>query len=579
MANKGASNLGGIVGGLFGLVIVAAMVGLPLYGSSFESDQKRLQDALREPVERIRRVVLNLDENAAAYSDQYHALGDKKPNLGEFMKVLSDNDKLLNAAQRALNEANALSFGQASAQASLELNRAHALLSYARGRLDANRVDFELYQATLARRQAEALALPAGGAVDAAAESDASKPDVALAKVAAEIAACDADLAAAGREVTRLERELGELRAQITELEARAEVLHGKLSSLALARAPVHDDTTGFAEASEELRRIEARIDALRHGTYAGGEVRTNELGDLLTAEYSGGQPTAGLRALEFELKSARDAEAGLTQKKQSLMGQQDNLTRIAREFAEQAQQNRTAHASVLGEIRKRIAESDAALGRADKAAQSALASLDAAMKRAKAAGNGAMERKRLAQDRMGAADQLEAELYRVIRDDSDAKASVDCLAADIAYQVALVHALQMDALETQAQVDRFIMSRTQQPTPPEIDGKLEELRTAAIARLEESAKLYEAAANGLKNFRATHAGKTVQGKDILWQVEVAQAAVHLLHAQLLDDADAAFAQQEKAYALLTNAVKGREQSPLLAPALAMLQRMQASVK
>ncbi len=579
MANRGASNLGGILGGVLGLAIVVAIIALPLYGSLLESDEARLREAVREPTEQIRRVILNLDESTSAFADQYQSLGDKKPSLGDFQRHMSDNDKLLTAAREALSKSENQVFGEASSGSSLELNRAKALLKYAHGRLDANRADFELYQARTARRQAEALALPAATALVAAAESESNKPDDALTAITAELATCEVDISATTTAVEQLANAVVSQKARIMELQSQAESLRAKLFELETSGAAVHDESSGYAEASDEVRRVEAELDALRFGTYAGGEVRTNDLGDLITAEYSGGQPAIGLRALEHALQTAEDVLAGLKQKRESLLAQQDNFRELASEFSRQAGTNRTAGEDVLADVRARLGAANAALSRADKASQAALQSLDAAMRSAKAASAAAARRQNDARMKRADADAMEAELLGVIAGDEDLKCSIDCLAADIAYQIALIHGMQMEALREQARSEQFIASLTAQPAPAPIDGRLDELRNAAIARVEEAASLYEAAAGRLKNFRVSLGGKTVQGKDVVWQVEVAQAAVHLLHAQLLEDADTAFTQKEKAYTLLTSAVQGREQSPLLGPAIAMLRQLQESVK
>ncbi len=70
-----------------------------------------------------------------------------------------------------------------------------------------------------------------------------------------------------------------------------------------------------------------------------------------------------------------------------------------------------------------------------------------------------------------------------------------------------------------------------------------------------------------LKTSRATLPGESVAGEQYVWQVQLGQASVHLLRSELAVDLDAVRSGRKEAYELLTEALRGREQSPLLVSA------------
>ncbi len=96
-----------------------------------------------------------------------------------------------------------------------------------------------------------------------------------------------------------------------------------------------------------------------------------------------------------------------------------------------------------------------------------------------------------------------------------------------------------------------------------------------------EAIKAYEKAAVLIGKTSAKFTDTTVTGKNYVWQVQVAQAAANLMQATLsADKPEESTAAREKAYKLLTDAAqKGREQSPLLAPALDAIDYLQKTAR
>jgi hypothetical protein len=116
---------------------------------------------------------------------------------------------------------------------------------------------------------------------------------------------------------------------------------------------------------------------------------------------------------------------------------------------------------------------------------------------------------------------------------------------------------------------------------PPAADNaKFEELRTKAAADLKAATGWLKEARELIKrtSLRASD-GTTVSGANYVWQVDVGQAAIHMLEANLAGDREARVDALRKADELLRGAAKDRDQSPLLTPAIETLQYLQRTAK
>lgn len=104
---------------------------------------------------------------------------------------------------------------------------------------------------------------------------------------------------------------------------------------------------------------------------------------------------------------------------------------------------------------------------------------------------------------------------------------------------------------------------------PADISAAVDKVRAEGLAEIEQSIKSYVTAAAMVKqsSFKGLE-GPTISGAQSVWQVQVAQAAAILLKSQLIAEPVDATTARDEAYALLGEAVKGREGSPLLTPAL-----------
>jgi hypothetical protein len=109
---------------------------------------------------------------------------------------------------------------------------------------------------------------------------------------------------------------------------------------------------------------------------------------------------------------------------------------------------------------------------------------------------------------------------------------------------------------------------------PASMDEKtVTDSRKAARAQLADAVASFKKASTAIGKTKAD----SISGKNSLWQVQVGEAAVHMMLAAVADEESAALAEQKLAYDLLKEAGKGREQSPLLMPALDALEYLQQS--
>lgn len=157
----------------------------------------------------------------------------------------------------------------------------------------------------------------------------------------------------------------------------------------------------------------------------------------------------------------------------------------------------------------------------------------------------------------------------------------MNCLAAEVACQSALIGASRIDAMRQTAAAKSAVADATGGEKVAVADDELDKIRTDATNQLAESLKFYDQAANLIgKASTKLGEGQTLAGKNYVWQVQVGQAAVNMLQAILLaDKPDEAAGAREKAYKLLTDAAKTREQSPLLAPAIDALVHLQQTAR
>ena len=642
MAKNARVSMQGIVATLFGVIIVGGLAATPFYLPTLSAPQDQLRASLEGPEETLHRVILALDSNVNALSDIYASLGEESKvdkatfkafrahpdleidkrlhmaslnkslqlvrnaeqvdlRLGTLVpgapkavggrpdvraavkemraKYLTEHGKLMQKAKAAIRELRGARADSLSAGNDLGANRLQAILYFAEGRIERNRAEFEYWQASQARRETRPLVLAAARLHRDEKRLLARRPKAVLDALQGQIAGTDTQIGRVTTIIAQLTSFIAAQETRIAELENTAAEARRKLADLEASGQPIYGEDSTFNTLSKTARDAEAELQALRNGTLAGAEPKMDAFGDLLSATYEGGQQRAGVRDLKPRLEQLKDQLAGLEKSKADLLEQKEYYSGLSAELDEKAESVAQAAEEQWSKVSARLSEADEHVDSAEQAATAAVQSFNKAAQFAKAAATAAAKRVREARTASADVAGPEADRLKMITGDGDTEASIQCLAADIAYYVALIHARQMETLEETYQTGRFIATMLDRETPASIDSELDELRGEAVNQLAKANKAYESATKLIEKTRAKFDRTSIQGKDMVWQVQVGQAAVHMLHAALLTDPDEAYAQKAAAYDLLTAAAQDREQSPLLMPAIDTLVYLQRTVK
>ena len=155
----------------------------------------------------------------------------------------------------------------------------------------------------------------------------------------------------------------------------------------------------------------------------------------------------------------------------------------------------------------------------------------------------------------------------------------MDCLVAECAYATGLLRCGHAAAMRERALITRLIATVAGEGFASTTDD-VEKVRTDAANDVADALKAYDQAAALIGKASIKSGNVTISGKNYLWQVQVGQAAAHLLLAAIhFEQADKAGAERTLAYNLLKDAAEKREQSPLLTPAIDTLLYLQKSAR
>lgn len=495
-------------------------------------------------------------------------------------KILPATERMLGEARKAANRLRTLSVGGARATSHLGVNRILAVYELAEGRIHANRAALQRQQA--AARQTEAADRLGGiaAARRAAARLEGENPDAMLEVIRDGIVRTDAALA-------RMDEALGGLQQLI---QAKTTRLAGKTRQVAEARAELVElDPTGrvverairamsqfevyrseYVKHSDALRSAAAEAAALQHGTLAGAVLSEEADDNLLTGSYNGGRVEVGLVDLKAKLGTLERARDAYAQIRKDLATEQTELESRQEDL-------RSGRSELTAAVTLRTEEVDALLAVADGFHERATTAEEAAMKSFKAAAGNVTAALRAATARNRSAREAAADSSgsnvehpsKRIADDKEVEAGLHVLAGEIAYNTALLRLDQINARRGRFGVVLAIAAAAGRTAPGDINDEIDGLRTEAREALAQAIEQhYAKAANLIKASQVRTPHGSLSGANYVWQVQVGQAALHLLDAQLAEDPATARASRASAYDLLTQAVQGREQSPLLATAL-----------
>lgn len=331
MATRPTLGIGELVGGGVGLVIVLALIASPLYLGSLQNENRKLDSSAADGIERVRRVVLNLDEslvslnesvNAAAETelaldaariDELVRQSDKliaeetKKNLDQStqaLKIVDSADEargtkiddgtiqsgtvnpksaaaevkakhltryksLLADADRALADLNKLGSTSDGPNASNHLgtNRIKAIYEYAKGRIERNRACFEAWQAEIYRSQANTLVDSVARLQRIARVLSAESSDDAITEVAELINVEEGEITRLNAEIAAISQAVTEAEGKIGELEEQAALARRRMAELEAQGAVIHDEGGEYSKLAETIRITEAAADAMRYGT------------------------------------------------------------------------------------------------------------------------------------------------------------------------------------------------------------------------------------------------------------------------------------------------------------------------
>lgn len=630
MAQKPASNLGGGIAVLMGILVVGGLAATPFYLAPFNSETRQLDAALDENITRLRRIVLNVDEHLGALTDLSMSLGDAahadkeavdrlvkanseiippsmlsdlkrsaqhlqeidraddqrgtKSDSGERIPagrpdikssvykmqnvLLTANTNLLQQADKVLRDLRGAGTDTLRSDQHLGANRIRAILYTLQGRLERGRMTLEHRRAARYLRHAESLVDTVIQCRRDAEIAEAMRPGKSLDDLQREIAQTDAVIAARENDLAQLTKAISALQERIKTRETTARRALSRITELDGSGEAIHDEAGEYHTLTIQAREAEAEATALRDGILTGATRLDDDALDLLTAPYQGGQRVSGLRDLLHNQDLTRTALTHLQKIRVRLVERKAELSTLDREMQDQARSARRDADRQSAKITELLDEAKARTIAASKASKAAIQHLGLAEKAAKSALRTATTRIREARSASSDATGSEAERLKMITNDGDMEASIHVLIAEASYQVALMAAETIDALRDGFETGSYISERTGRDSAGWPEQAVDQLRTMAVDKLAVAMKEYEDARRLISKTQASSSHGKILGRNYVWQVQVAQASVHMLHSALLDDADAAHMEKVAAYNLLTEAAEGREQSPLLSHAI-----------
>lgn len=510
-----------------------------------------------------------------------------RATVNELRSLIQANQSGLDLAEREVRALVGKTVGSASARNDVGVNQLGALVAYQRSLIEGNHAELLRREAESDRATARML-LWQVAELRRVSESVAKRaPTQAVKQTQAVIGGLEASVGRLEAEykllealVKRTSEEVNALRATAREQERALAELDGSRRAIR-GRSDFESFRRKYDEVSKAMRAADARAERLEN-EFADADGLAIEPGGLLAAIPRIDGKLPGLVTLRARLVGARETVDATSRMLDAKRTELERLTATAATLEKQAKAVNDAVAAAFQTV-------DALVERAGKQSSAARETEDRAIKHADAATQfistalGALQKRvNEARQQVSAAAGKPNERLNLIVSDKDNEASLRFLAAQIASAAAEVYlariqdATEMDALESL----RVSLGGARQSEPHA--DVIAEARTNALTRLDKAVAELTSADNAVKGASHSVGTTRVQGANYRWQFQGALAAVHLLRSQIVDpetDLDEMNAQRAKAYELLTEAVKGREGSPLLTPAVDLVLYLQQSSK
>jgi hypothetical protein len=575
-----ASAAGAIIGVVVGVALVGGIAGTPLYLANLQTDQGALDAAVQGDIETIRRAVLNLDSRLNDMAWVYDsASGDAGPADAAMRTLLADNAKLLERAEEGVARLEELRRGTALAGAHLAVNRIAAILHLTTGKIDNNRAALEEELASALWREAERRADGVAASRRKLELARARKPIGILSRSVERALELETRLEEQRFLLSKLKRVMATKEAKIAELDTTAREARSTLAGLDERGLTSSAYRSAYLDFSSAARAAEAEAAFLRNGSSEGAVLGHGE-GDDPLRTYREWASEMSVRDLAFGVALLEEQLAPGERMKGDLADRQAAFERLTAELD-------SVEGKIQASIRSLTSKVDDLLGKADRHLESTKEARGEASKALGRASNcvgqaitAAKRRTTNASATLRETGRTEDELLQRISGDGDTEAALLCLRAEIAYHAALLRLNQMNALQARFDALAYISGPLGRDGPPEILEELDAQRGEAAKELALAIESLDTARNMVRstNIRGSD-GRTISGNNYLWQIDVGQAAVRLLQANLAADRLQREEAQNQAYDLLTQAAQGREQSPLLSPAIDTLLYLQRTAR
>ncbi len=580
MPEKSGSPAGVVAGVFLGVVLIGGIAGTPFYLSGLQSDQRALDAAVHDDIETIRRTVLNMDSRLSAMSSVYDSAGgDSGPDGAAMRTLLAENAKMLDWAEQAVRKFANLRRGTALAGAHLAVNHIEAVLYLATAKIDSNRAALEDALACASWREAERRSAGVATLRGRAELARARQPSALLSGSRERAQQLGAALDEQQALLSKLKRLVVEKEDQIAGLDTAATEARRTLAGLDEQGLSSSAYRSAYLDFSNTAREAEAAAAFLRSGRPEGIAQLSRKSDDPLGIHREWAAEMC-VRDLEFGVALLEGQITSAVQMQGDLANREEILERLTAEFGAE-------ESKLRARLRSLRSETDDLLGKADQHLESAQKARLDELKALERAGNyvgqaiiAAKRRTTAASTTLRESGRAEDELLQRISRDGDIEAALLCLKAEIAYNSALSRLGQMSALQAKHQAESLIGEALGQGGPADIAGVLDSHRGEAAKELATATESLDTARNRMKgtNVRASD-GTSISGSNYLWQIDVGQAAVRLLQANLAANRMQREEAQTQAYELLTQAAQGREQSPLLGPAIDALLYLQRSAR
>jgi hypothetical protein len=635
MATQERSSAARLLGLVLAIVLVAGIAATPLYLGRLQTDERALDSAIDEHVEVLRRTLLAIDPQLGALADMDAGLDEQEKldsqtteqlqsshpeilgealvrSLGQTAQLLKDaeardgkrgthsassgtgaagsaslsasvaqmrkdyltlNTRLIKQAQGAIDTLRQMRQGALAAGVLPAVNRVQAMFYLAVGKLHAHKAGYEQQQAAVALDAARQ-SLDDHAVLQRYVETlQAQQAPLARRTLEGQTQQLDALLSGLDSQARSVGKVVGSMEADLAATETAASEARQAIDELTIAGPPASPaQADKYLELSAVAREAEAAAAALMAGLPTPGRSANGD--DTGSPDR---ERPPGLRELRSRQRQVEDALASLTHARSRLREQLDVLAKREEQLESQLRQASEASDASVSRLRGH-------LDRANQHVEAAGMATDEALNALKLADGFAQNGIRAVDKQTKAATALARrpgktpdERLDLISKDADTEVSMLCLAAEIASEAATLSVRQLDALQTKDRVEAVVSRATGENLAPAPAELLDSLKNQAAAQISTAIKTFETAEKLLSAASFKSSAGTIAGSNYVWQTQIGQAAAYLLRAALGACAESGPDREaeDKAYELLSKAVQGREQSPLLAPALNTLVYLQ----